>query len=233
MSTIKPLQPAPLIAAPLIAAGNQRLIWMAAAISPLIVAPVWFSLPFELLGPLQSFSGLILVLLLASASFSDLSRRKIYNWATYTAFAWAIAINSVPRFQSVGAIGLSNSLYGAAVCFAVMLIPYSLARGGAGDVKLAAAIGALVGIDSGLLVIAFAYILAAIVIAGWSIWTKGPLRLLTALLRSFGSHWLPRYVFAPTEQQSVLLDQPIPLAGFFAIAVPLVVFDVPSLLRSI
>jgi hypothetical protein len=39
-------------------------------------------------------------------------------------------------------------------------------------------------------------------------------------------------VLPPTRQQSLLLDQPIPLAGFFAIATLLVVFDVPALLGS-
>ncbi len=212
---------------------NRHVLWWAAAVSPLVIAPVWFALPQKLLGPLQTFSGLLLVLLLAGASFSDLSRRKIYNWATYTALLWAVAINILPGVQTIGAIGLSSSLSGAAVCFAIMLVPYTLARGGAGDVKLATAVGALTGIDSGLLIIAFAYIIAAIAIVGWTIWTTGPFRLLSAMIRRFGSQWLPQYVVAPSEQQDVLLDQPIPLAGFFAIATLLVVWDVPALLRSL
>ena len=113
-----------------------------------------------------------------------------------------------------------------------MLIPYCLARGGAGDVKLAASIGALIGLDAGLLVIAFAYIIAAITITGWTIWSKGPLTLFSAMLRKFGAKLFPFYVSAPTEQQGVLLEKPIPLAGFFAIATVLVVFDVPAALGA-
>ena len=99
--------------------------------------------------------------------------------------------------------------------------------------KLAAAIGAMVGVGDGLLIIGFAYIVAAITICGWTVLNKGPLNLMSAMLRRLGARWLPQHVAAPTEQQSLLLDQPIPLAGFFAIAVLLVVLDVPQLLRGI
>ena len=215
---------------------SRQLLWLTAAISPLIIAPVWFSTAGNLtetwLGPVQTFGGLLLLMLLAATTYSDLTRRKIYNWVTYTTLAWAIAINLLPDVQTSGAIGLFSSLYGAAACFAIMLIPYSLARGGAGDVKLATAIGALIGIDGGLLAIAFAYIIAAIFIVGWSVWTKGPLRLMLALVKRLGSRWFPRLLTAPDEQDKLLLDQPIPLAGFFAVATLIVVFDVPAILRS-
>ena len=213
--------------------SHRRHYWLGAAMAPLALAPFWLSCPQPWTGPLGSFSGLLLLLLIACSSVTDLSQRKIFNWTTYTAFAWAIALNVLPYPFSNGAIGLSASVSGAVVCFVLMLIPYTLARGGAGDVKLAAAIGALVGLGDGLLVIAFAYIIAAVTILGWTIWKQGPLNLITAMLRRFGARWLPCYVSAPTKQQNLLLEQPVPLAGFFAVAVLLVVFDVPQLLKAI
>ena len=213
-------------------------MWFIAAISPLLIAPIWFAFPQAVLGPLHSFSGLLLVLLLVSSSISDLSQRRIFNWTTYIALVWALVINLVPSSIGslsidIGSMGMLNSLYGAVVCFAVMLIPYTFARGGAGDVKLATALGALTGVDSGLLIIAFAYIIAATAIIGWTLWNRGPLNLLSAMCKYVGVQWLPKYVQAPTEQQKQLLNQPIPLAGFFAIAALLVEFDVSAMLGSL
>ena len=230
MSTVSQIQSTPTLAVP-----SRKQMWRIAAISPVLFAPIWLALPQQTLGPLNSFSGLLLVLLLVSSTVTDLSQRKIFNWTTYTAFVWALAINALPSSiaSTTGAIGFLNSLSGASVCFLVMLFPYMLARGGAGDVKLATAIGALMGVGGGLLIIAFAYIVAAITIIGWTVWTKGPLNLLSAMARLVGAWWFPKFVLAPTQQQSLLLNKPIPLAGFFAIATLLVVFDIPMLLRSL
>ncbi len=227
MSIGSEIQPTILLTQP-----NRHYLWLAAAIAPLLIAPLWLALPPLLPGQLRSLSGLTLFLLLAVATATDLSQRKIFNWTTYTAFSWAVVINLGPHASWTGAIGLSQSLSGAASCLAIMLIPYTLARGGAGDVKLAAAIGALVGVDSGLLVIAFTYIVAGLMIAGWTVWNQGPFNLLAAIFRRVGSRWFPQSVMPPTRQHTLLLDQPIPLAGFFAIATLLVVFDIPTLLGS-
>lgn len=185
------------------------------------------------MGSPGTLSGLVLALLLSSAAATDLKRRKIFNWSTYTAFGWALVINSLPlSFRGTGAIGLAASLTGAGVCFGIMLVAYSLARGGAGDVKLAAAIGAIVGVDDGILIIAFSYIIAGIAILGWTVWTLGPLTLCSAMLRRLGAWLLPAYVDALREEQSILLEKPVPLAGFFALGTLCVVFDVPALLRA-
>jgi prepilin peptidase CpaA len=228
MSSINPALPA---------APNSRLnrnhLWVAAFIAPLLVAPIWFSMLPDFLQPIQSFSGLVLALLILCTTFTDLRWRKIFNWASYTACGWAFAICVLPSPFSAGSIGLNASFAGFATCFVLMLIPYSLARGGAGDVKLSAAIGALLGVGDGLLVIAFAYISAAVCIVGWTILKQGPFSLMRAFFRMIGARWLPRYVPAPTEKQTVMLEQPIPLAGFFAVATLAVVFDLSALLRGI
>ena len=177
----------------------------------------------------------MLILLLTAATVTDLRQRKIFNWATYPALGWGLLI-SLPGFSRIagpGSIGLAASLSGATLCFGLMLCAYTLARGGAGDVKLAAAIGALLGPDAGVLVIAFTYIIAGLAIIGWTIQTRGPLVLCAALARRLGATVLPARVQPPSEQQTLLLDRPVPLAGFFAIGTACVVLDLPAMLRGV
>lgn len=223
----------PTLTAPPESRMNRNHLWIAACIAPLLAAPAWLAMLPDSLGPLHSFSGLVLTLLILCTTYTDLRWRKIFNWASYTACGWAFAICVLPSPFSTGSIGLNASVGGFATCFLLMLIPYSLARGGAGDVKLAAAIGAILGTGDGLLVIAFAYISAAICIVGWTILKQGPLSLLRALVCKVGAKLVPHYIAAPTEKQQLMLEQPIPLAGFFALATLMVVFDFPALLKAI
>lgn len=206
----------------------RQRAWVVAFVTPVLAMPIWFVLAASTL------AGLILFLLLVSSSVTDLSGRKIYNWATYSAFAWAITLNTfAASTQLTGAIGLRSCLAGAGICFALMVVPYTLARGGAGDVKLAVAIGALVGVDEGVLIIAFTYIIAGVAIGSWTIWAHGPLGLITSMLCRCGSWLFPSRIAPPMEHQAELLQKPIPLAGFFAVATLLVRFDLVSVLRSL
>ena len=214
---------------------TRQQCWLLAALAPMFALGVTaIAVPESSETSRLSVSGLLLALLLVGATISDIHQRKIFNWMTYTALAWALLINTVPVPGSIqsGAIGLFNSLSGAAICFLVMLIPYSMARGGAGDVKLATAIGAMVGIGDGLLIIAFTYIVAAILILGWTVWSQGPMTLLSAMIRNVAVRLFPGHVQPLPERQHALLNQPIPLAGFFLIATMLIVFDIPGGLRS-
>ena len=212
---------------PAFTAPSKKTLWLCAIATPAVLGPLWCVTMRGLPTPLASFSGLVLLLLLAASSVTDLSKRKIFNWATYSAAAWAIAINSSSSLgidlPQLGAVGLQSSLLGFAGCFAIMLFAYVLARGGAGDVKLAAAIGALVGLEQGVLAIAISYIFAGTAILAWSIWTQGAWNLVVALGRFFGSLVLPLWIQPPTKTDRVLLSKPIPLAGFFAAGTLIVV----------
>ena len=208
-------QPVPSFTAP-----SKKTLWLFALATPAVLGPLWWVTMSGLPAQLGTVSGLVLLLLLTASSVTDLSKRKIFNWATYSAAAWAIAINSASMFLGdlprLGAVGLQDSLLGFAGCFGVMLFAYILARGGAGDVKLAAAIGALIGLEQGILAIAISYILAGTAILAWSIWTQGPWNLVVAMGRFLGSMILPLWIQPPTKSDKVLLTKPIPLAGFFA-----------------
>jgi prepilin peptidase CpaA len=110
--------------------------------------------------PEARLSALVLagaVLLAACAGWTDLRRRRIPNWLTVPALLIGVIANTV----LTGLAGLKASLLGAALGLA-LLLPFVLLRSlGAGDWKLAGALGAFTG--PGLLV---DLLLASILVAG-------------------------------------------------------------------
>ena len=81
------------------------------------------------------------VLLAAAAGWTDLRSRRIPNWLTVPALSIGIIANTVLNGWS----GLRASLLGAALGLA-LLLPFVLLRSlGAGDWKLAGALGAFAG----------------------------------------------------------------------------------------
>src|SRR5579864_6960267 len=97
------------------------------------------------------------VLLASCAGWTDLRRRRIPNWLTVPALLIGAVMNTV----LTGWSGLKTSLLGAALGLA-LLLPFVLLRSlGAGDWKLAGALGSFTG--PGLLV---DLLLASILVAG-------------------------------------------------------------------
>lgn len=81
------------------------------------------------------------VVLCVIAGWTDLRSRRIPNWLTLPAFAVGVALNTVAG----GWTGLNLSLLGAGLGL-LLLLPFVLLRAlGAGDWKLAGAVGAFVG----------------------------------------------------------------------------------------
>ena len=76
-----------------------------------------------------------------AATAEDLARRRISNWTSIAAFAGGVGCQMVRQ----GWIGLPLALAGAACGFLVFLIFYVLGGMGAGDIKLMAGFGALLG----------------------------------------------------------------------------------------
>ncbi len=102
---------------------------------------------------------------LAICTVTDLRTRRIPNAVTLPLAVSGLAVNlyamgsrSVP-----GAVGFPSALLGLATCFGVMLLFHVLAGHGAGDVKLAAALGTWMGVEAGLLCVVHAYIVAGVV----------------------------------------------------------------------
>ena len=83
----------------------------------------------------------LLVVLLTAATF-DVLYRRIPNWLTVSGVVLGIAMNTLIGRPEAGIL---FSLVGLAVAFGIYAALYSLRAMGAGDVKLMAAVGALVG----------------------------------------------------------------------------------------
>lgn len=80
-------------------------------------------------------------LTLGIAAITDWREHKIYNKLLVPAFFTALLLHT---FQG-GIHALTSSLMGAALGFALLLLPYFMGGMGAGDVKLLAVIGAFGG----------------------------------------------------------------------------------------
>jgi prepilin peptidase CpaA len=84
----------------------------------------------------------ILLTLVLGAAIYDVRYRRIPNWLTLSGVLAGLAMNA---FLYQGWPGLSFSLIGLAAGFGVYLLFYVIRAMGGGDVKLMAAVGAMVG----------------------------------------------------------------------------------------
>jgi prepilin peptidase CpaA len=115
--------------------------------------------------------GFVLVVTAIAAAY-DLRSGHIPNWLTLGALVVGIAGHAVLGYVTFGAAravltGAAFSLLGAATCAAIPLFLYRSGAIGGGDVKLLAAIGAilrpLLGIEAEL----YGFIAAAVFAPGW------------------------------------------------------------------
>jgi Flp pilus assembly protein protease CpaA len=164
--------------------------------------------------------GSIVSVTLFIAAVCDYKMRKIPNWLTYPAFCAVILFHLMLNRSNV-----TDSVFGTAVCFGIVLVPYLLRQGGAGDVKLAAVIGTGLGIQNGIVAVAISYIVAATLGLIGIIWDKGPVFLITVIYHRIGNWVLPLWISPPSEEEKQLLKEPIPLAPCFFVAVIFVLFN--------
>lgn len=149
------------------------------------------------------------VLLALVAAVTDLRSRRIPNWLTVTGLLIGVAANTTLN----GWIGLKSSLLGAAVGLA-LLLPFVLLRSlGAGDWKLAGALGAFTG--SSLLVdLLLGSVLVAGVMAMALVIYKGRTR---ETMRNIG-HILVSLVTFRLPGERVSLDNPQSLKVPYGVA---------------
>jgi Flp pilus assembly protein protease CpaA len=235
---------------------NQQTRWWAALALPLVAGPSWCLAWRGHIGWPGTLAGFVLLSAVLTSAVTDFRNHRIYNWVTYTAFLWAIAINIAASILSsdatsrasmffaarlvgpewLGGVGIRQSLAGAALCFVVVLAAYHLSGGGAGDVKLATVIGALVGVRYGIFAVGYSYIIAAIAMTAWTVYRGGPLTLAKAMFITI-SNWIGLrlermgigWPFPPREADVKVLFKPVPLGPFFAIGTLLVVFQLVPL----
>ena len=91
---------------------------------------------------------IVLLAVLLVAAVYDVRYRRIPNWVTVTGVALGVALNAFLRAPADAWFSLAGvwfSLRGLGLAFGVYLVLYVIRAMGAGDVKLMAAVGALVG----------------------------------------------------------------------------------------
>jgi prepilin peptidase CpaA len=174
--------------------------------------------------PWETLAGFVLVSAATAAAVTDLLWHRIPNWITYTAACWGIMLStcftiseSETGHSRVASIGAGSSFGGGVALFLVAWLIFSITRSGAGDVKLAAAIGTLLGPAEGMDALLYTFAIAGFAILGWSILRFGPVVIVATLARSTGNFLIPRLIGPPSERQRTLLAVPVPLAPFFAV----------------
>lgn len=85
---------------------------------------------------------MLLLLMLVIAAMYDIRYRRIPNWLTIAGVILGLAIN---WFLGPPEAGILLSVTGLLVAFGLYFVLYSIRAMGAGDVKLMAAVGAMVG----------------------------------------------------------------------------------------
>jgi Flp pilus assembly protein protease CpaA len=117
----------------------------------------------------------------------------------------------------VTSISLADSLGGGLGCFLIMVSVYRASGGGAGDVKLAAALGAGLGVERGLSMLIWTYAIAGTLMLVIVCVRSGPFYFLKATLRSVASVLAPGWAAPPSDEQRAFLRTPVPLGPSFAI----------------
>lgn len=116
-------------------------------------------------------STVFLLLVLLVATITDFRRHRIPNWLTFGSLICGLTLQTV----FLGGDGLLSGMAGAGVGLAVLLPFFLLGGMGAGDVKLMAAVGSIIGFKTVVLAAAVAvcfaglYAITLIVVKGeWS-----------------------------------------------------------------
>jgi prepilin peptidase CpaA len=86
---------------------------------------------------------LLLLIVVIAAGLYDLRYRRIPNWLTAGAAGLGLALNAFLNHARAGMF--KSSLIGFGAAFAIYFVLYALRAMGGGDVKLMAAVGAIVG----------------------------------------------------------------------------------------
>ena len=111
---------------------------------------------------------MVLILVVAAAAYTDLRARRIPNVIPALGASLGLALHAWER----GAAGAWTSLEGAMVGLGLFVVFYVAGGMGAGDVKLFAAVGALVGPQPLVLVFVFTGLLGGIAALAVVMWRK-------------------------------------------------------------
>jgi prepilin peptidase CpaA len=161
------------------------------------------------------------------AAVTDLRSGRIPNWLTFSAALVGLAGHSFAQ----GVAGATASFVGIAICAAVPGIVYRSSQGrgiGGGDIKLLAALGALLGPSQGLEVELSAFLLLG-VYALFRLAFIGQLgRTLLGSLRVTAGLFIPKLRHGSAEDEALMTTMRMGPAIALAVAT---VLSLPHLMR--
>jgi prepilin peptidase CpaA len=135
----------------------------------------------------EVFSWIVLAVVLVLAAVCDLRWGSVYNWLTYPAIVVGLALGA-----AAGAAagdwkdGLTNHVLGFGFAFGVLFVAYLMGGMGGGDVKLMAAVGAILGWPGALHAVFYSFLVGAAVGLVMMVWrgqTWSALRRLWLAIR--------------------------------------------------
>ena len=151
------------------------------------------------------------VLLAMLAGWTDWRSRRIPNWLTVPGFFIGLTVNTVAG----GWLGLKMALLGAGLGLLVLL-PFVLVRSlGAGDWKLAGALGAFVGPGALLDLLMVSIFIAGVMALGLVIYKRRlgqTFRNIGRLLASMATFRMPDYEVSLDNPQSLKVPYGVALA---------------------
>lgn len=128
---------------------------------------------------LPIWTHLVLTIVALIATTTDLWRQKIYNWLTLPAIVLGLVLNPI---QS-GWAGLFDSVLGFLMAGLIYLVLGLLGAMRGGDVKLAAAVGALLGWKLTVSALYYGAILGGIFAVFWSMYHGTLIKTLARVWR--------------------------------------------------
>jgi len=162
---------------------------------------------------------LLLVPLAVAVIYYDVRFRRIPNVLVLTALVAGLAINISFR----GAPGALSSLAGLAVAFVPMFLMHVFGAMGAGDVKLFAAVGAVVGISLVPLTFVVVVMLGGLLAVYSMVRSHSVLATMHGVLRIFVGvlpGWeMPRFSVPPDRKHTIPYGVAITLGSVIAVAI--------------
>ncbi len=128
--------------------------------------------------PLSIWCSILTIIVVGIAVITDLRSRRIPNLLTFSAFCLAVVIRTALQ----GWLGLGIALSGAILAMGLLLLLHAGKGIGMGDLKLAGAVGALVGPILAVAAVLASAIAGGILAIGWMLRPGGMLAPVVSTL---------------------------------------------------
>lgn len=122
----------------------------------------------------MTVENIIILLISTLGGIYDLKSRRIPNWLTLGTFAIVLIYNTFTLHFS----GVLNCIVGFLTGIAILIIPYLIGGMGAGDVKLLAALGSIVGFKNIIIIFLYSAVSGLFLGIMWIVFTPGHLKFL-------------------------------------------------------